>query len=335
MSGVKDARFVRVLRDLFDDLSFAQVGAGALAAVTSMLLSSQIGIAGSVIGVAVGSVVSAVSSQVYKKMLAASADKLRDIPAVVGSPSAVRGSAAYAGTSGDDAKAPDALDGERGVFAASSAASASRAGAQTNPEATELLPPSVVCPNDVSAEAVLLRAHVERESRKRRRVVGVAVASSLAAVALTAAVVYGLTEGEGLGTKPDPMFSSASTDLTQSASDSEEALTGTPDGASEDADGASDTYGSAENGQDGSSKDSAQGSSSSANSHGNTGTNTGSNGSENSGNADNSGEAGNTGESENGGAGSTSGSPSGAGNGAQASVSTGIGATLAHFLTIS
>ena len=42
-----------------------------------MLLSAQIGIAGSVIGVAVGSVVSTVSSQLYKKFLAGSAEKLR------------------------------------------------------------------------------------------------------------------------------------------------------------------------------------------------------------------------------------------------------------------
>ena len=55
---------------LFDDLSATQVIAGALAAVTSMLLASQIGIAGSVIGVAVGSIVSAVASQLYKKFLA-------------------------------------------------------------------------------------------------------------------------------------------------------------------------------------------------------------------------------------------------------------------------
>ncbi len=62
---------------LFEDLSFAQVAAGALAAVTSMLFASQIGIAGSVIGAAVGSVVSAVSSQVYKKFISASAEKIR------------------------------------------------------------------------------------------------------------------------------------------------------------------------------------------------------------------------------------------------------------------
>ena len=64
------------IKGLFEGLSVSQVTAGALAAVTSMLLSAQIGIAGSVIGV-VGSVVSTVSSQLYKKFLAGSAEKLR------------------------------------------------------------------------------------------------------------------------------------------------------------------------------------------------------------------------------------------------------------------
>ena len=67
------------LRSLFDDLSVAQVIAGALAAATVFLLSSVIGVAGSLIGAAIGSVISAVSSQVYKKALSVSADKLRDV----------------------------------------------------------------------------------------------------------------------------------------------------------------------------------------------------------------------------------------------------------------
>ena len=67
------------IKGLFEGLSVSQVTAGALAAVTSMLLSAQIGIAGSVIGVAVGSVVSTVSSQLYKKFLAGSAEKLRGL----------------------------------------------------------------------------------------------------------------------------------------------------------------------------------------------------------------------------------------------------------------
>lgn len=67
------------IKGLFEGLSVSQVTAGALAAVTSMLLSAQIGIAGSVIGVAVGSVVSTISSQLYKKFLAGSAEKLRGL----------------------------------------------------------------------------------------------------------------------------------------------------------------------------------------------------------------------------------------------------------------
>ena len=67
---------------LFDDLSFSQVAAGALAAVTSMLLASQIGIYGSAIGVGVGSVVSAVASHAHKRFLPRSADKLSELKTV-------------------------------------------------------------------------------------------------------------------------------------------------------------------------------------------------------------------------------------------------------------
>lgn len=72
----------KFLGGLLEGLSVSQVAAGALAAVTSMLLSSKIGIAGSVIGVAVGSVVSTLSSQIYKQFLQASADKLRELSPV-------------------------------------------------------------------------------------------------------------------------------------------------------------------------------------------------------------------------------------------------------------
>ena len=64
---------------IFDGLSVSQVVAAALAAVTSLFLSSQIGIAGSLIGAAVSSVVATVSSQVYKQFISASAEKIKDI----------------------------------------------------------------------------------------------------------------------------------------------------------------------------------------------------------------------------------------------------------------
>ena len=97
----KQERERKFLGGLLEGLSVPQVAAGALAAVTSMLLSSKIGIAGSVIGVAVGSVVSTLSSQIYKQFLQASADKLRELsPLDDGGPAAAAGAAAHTGVAG-------------------------------------------------------------------------------------------------------------------------------------------------------------------------------------------------------------------------------------------
>ena len=54
---------IALRKGLLDGISVAQIIAAAAAAVTSMLLSSKIGIAGSVIGAAVSSVVTVVCSQ--------------------------------------------------------------------------------------------------------------------------------------------------------------------------------------------------------------------------------------------------------------------------------
>lgn len=67
------------MKNFFKGISIPQIVAGALAAVTSFLLSAKIGIAGSVIGVAAGSIVSAVSSQLYQNILKASSEKLQDV----------------------------------------------------------------------------------------------------------------------------------------------------------------------------------------------------------------------------------------------------------------
>lgn len=63
------------MKNFFKGISFSSIFAGALAAVTSFLLSAKIGIAGSVIGVAAGSIVSAVATQVYKNVLKASGEE--------------------------------------------------------------------------------------------------------------------------------------------------------------------------------------------------------------------------------------------------------------------
>ncbi len=60
------------------DFSLSTVVASSLAAVTSFLLSSKIGLAGSLIGVAVAAAASAVASQLYKALIKASAQKIKD-----------------------------------------------------------------------------------------------------------------------------------------------------------------------------------------------------------------------------------------------------------------
>lgn len=116
----------KFLGGLLEGLSVPQVAAGALAAVTSMLLSSKIGIAGSVIGVAVGSVVSTLSSQIYKQFLQASADKLRELSPV--------------GDAAGDGAAEEAA-GEMANAAGVSAGQASMAGATRvmDPAATRVM----------------------------------------------------------------------------------------------------------------------------------------------------------------------------------------------------
>lgn len=66
------------MKKFFHDISWAQIAAGALAAMTSFWLAAKIGVAGSVIGVAIGSIVSAVASQIYKNVLEASGQKLQE-----------------------------------------------------------------------------------------------------------------------------------------------------------------------------------------------------------------------------------------------------------------
>ena len=65
-------------KGIFTGISPVQIAATALAALTSMFFSSIIGFTGSVIGVALGSIVSTVSTQVYKNTIAKSADKVKE-----------------------------------------------------------------------------------------------------------------------------------------------------------------------------------------------------------------------------------------------------------------
>ena len=205
---------------LFDDLSVAQVVAGALAAVTSMLLASQIGIYGSVIGVGVGSVVSAVASQLYKKFFTASAEKLRELkPGETGYVPPAKGASDDAGAEGPDPSGRTA--------ARHAAGSAGRTATLPQAEKTARLSPQDSIDSREAArrsrtpraddaglrdDPTVQRARERREHKKKlqRRVVAVSIASAIVAVALSALVIDLVTTGQGVGAKTQPLIPSSS-----------------------------------------------------------------------------------------------------------------------------
>ena len=192
----------RVVRNFFKGLSVTQLSAGALAAVTSFLLSAKIGIAGSVIGVAVGSIVSAVASQIYQNVLKASSEKLQNaVP--------------FHATDGADGA--DGLEGETAVSAddATTRLDAIAESAAESVTATQTMPvtgrvvrgsASVSRRDGVSSGAAEVgrnRSGVNRQrgtaaSAKAKRVaILVAIGSALVAVAVTAGIILAVTQGQG------------------------------------------------------------------------------------------------------------------------------------------
>lgn len=169
-------------KGLFDGISVAQVVAGAAAAATSMLLASRIGIAGSVIGAAVSSVVTVVCSQLYRNALDASAEKLK-LKQLQQSRPAVEASYEARPATGQNDAAPATV----------------RRGAR-------------IAPTKLQARAASERA------ASKRKVALVSLGIAAAAVALCAGIVLLGTAGEGLGERPQPLFAPAA----ETASDAQE-----------------------------------------------------------------------------------------------------------------
>lgn len=212
------------LGGLFDDLSMAQVVAGALAAVTSMLLASQIGIYGSVIGVGVGSVVSAVASQLYKKFLAASAEKLRELkPGETGYvPSEEAGNPATTARKGRTAV--DAAKTARLDAASEPVVPLGSAARRTStPRADD-----AALQGDPSVRKA--RERRDRKKKVQRGVVVVSVVSAIAAVAVSAVVIDLATTGQGVGAKTPPLVAPQE---QKAGGDAESAPDASKDAASE------------------------------------------------------------------------------------------------------
>lgn len=271
---------------LFEDLSIAQVIAGALAAATVFLLSSVIGVAGSLIGAAVGSIVSAVSSQVYKKMLSASADKIRDV-----APDGV--SANQADLNETRLMAPVSSSETRVIDSGKVAASA------TKVMGADDIRYQAHASSDKAVDPALQRAHVRRrrKARVQRSVIIVSVVSALIAIVISAGLIHVFTDGQGIGEKTEPIFtaseasqarqsSSANSGAAKEATSNESTSTKSNEGSSQSGESSSaDSSNSSNSSSSGSgSSGSSNGSSSSSGSASeNSGTSSGS-GSSSSGN---------------------------------------------------
>ena len=171
-------------KGLFDDISIPQIIAGAAAAATSVALASKIGIAGSVIGAAVSSVITVVSSQVYRHFISASAKALKGTHADVDYPAG--------------AYEPVELNAEEHL-----------GGAATTQEMRQVAGRATtarVAPNSLRAKAAAER------SQTQKKVIVFSIAIAIVAVIACTGAILLTTAGEGLGERPEPILSSRTTE---------------------------------------------------------------------------------------------------------------------------
>lgn len=183
-ASIGNTQIMQKEEGLFDGITLPQVIAGAAAAATSVLLASKIGIGGSVIGAAVSSVVTVVSSQLYRKFLTAGARKLKQGKDLLGTSHG--GAGASSGNRIDNAAEVGRAYGvDSGASAANGAWHAR------------------VAPASLQARAMAERAATQR------KVVGFSVLIAVVAVIACVVTILLSTAGEGIGTRPESLFSSS------------------------------------------------------------------------------------------------------------------------------
>jgi hypothetical protein len=212
-------------KKIFEDFSVAQVLASALAAATSVLLSSQIGIIGGVIGVAVGGGVAAIASQLYKGILSASAEKIKDKVATVTSPSEDELTSLYPSVDETHRMAQQGTTAMgRHAVGAQDASSLDKTSyqprvASAGPAAAQAGQPRI------ASAAVRQKAQAKEDAALKRKAILVVAGVTIAAVLVFALIVNVITAGSGIGTKTAPLFVSETTVATTTAATSKPAST--------------------------------------------------------------------------------------------------------------
>lgn len=199
-------------KGLFDDISIPQIIAGAAAAATSVALASKIGIAGSVIGAAVSSVITVVSSQVYRHFISASAEALKGTHTAVDYPAG--------------AYEPVEFDAEEHL-----------GGAATTQEMRQIAGRATtarVAPNSLRAKAAAER------SQTQKKVIIFSIAIAIVAVIACTGAILITTAGEGLGERPEPILSSRTTESDADSTGQSQSQQDDPQGNSASTNSSSD-----------------------------------------------------------------------------------------------
>ncbi|MGI6591589.1 MAG: hypothetical protein ACOX1O_08355 [Eggerthellaceae bacterium] len=191
-------------KNVLSDVSVAQITASALAAVTAMLFSSQIGIAGSVIGVAASAAVTALSTQIYKNFLDAShakakekinADEQKGSAGTKVMPQVRPGSMPLDADSAQTDKATP--NGRRDIYST---------------KKSDFSPSKA----KYSHAAVKSRKHgvsgTMSITKKKWFIIALLTVIGLATVFLTAHIITSATNGEGIGTKTAPIVKLSDTE---------------------------------------------------------------------------------------------------------------------------
>lgn len=200
-------------KGLFDDISIPQIIAGAAAAATSVALASKIGIAGSVIGAAVSSVITVVSSQVYRHFISASAEALKGTHAAVDYPAG--------------AYEPVELNAEEHL-----------GGAATTQEMRQIAGRATTA--RVAPDSLRAKAAAER-SQTQKKVIVFSIAIAIVAVIACAGAILITTAGEGLGERAEPILSSHTTEHDADSSGQSQSQQDDPQGTSASTDSSSNT----------------------------------------------------------------------------------------------
>lgn len=200
-------------KGLFDDISIPQIIAGAAAAATSVALASKIGIAGSVIGAAVSSVITVVSSQVYRHFISASAEALKGTHATVDYPAG--------------AYEPVELNAEEHL-----------GGAATTQEMRQIAGRTTTA--RVAPDSLRAKAAAERSQTQKKVIIFSIAIAIVAVIACTAAILI-TTAGEGLGERPEPILSSRTTEHDADSTGQSQSQQGDSQGTSASTDSSSNT----------------------------------------------------------------------------------------------